>query len=152
MKLNIEVDNSSDRVYRFLISSNEVFFPPLSSRLDLQLYSRKLGDNATNIFVVYAGIDIGHVGFYVNDDSFRRAFISSIATLPGFERRGVGRALLSEVLCHCIRRGMKSISLQVQPENNIAINLYKKFGFKYDHSGINLMTLYISDFQKMGFQ
>lgn len=52
-------------------------------------------------------------------------YVTNIATLPEFRRRGVAGALLSEAL----KNEMEFITLEVRESNAPAIALYRSFGF-----------------------
>lgn len=61
----------------------------------------------------------------------RLGHIVSIAVLPEYRRRGIGRALMREVL-NALRRvyGCDEVYLEVRVTNIQAINLYHSLGFK----------------------
>lgn len=58
------------------------------------------------------------------------AEILSVAVAPGFRRRGIGRALMDEVLRHVYREGVTRIHLEVEDSNAAAIGLYKRAEFR----------------------
>ena len=61
----------------------------------------------------------------------RVGHLVSIAVLPGYRRRGVGSALLSETIRVLSEvYGVESIYLEVRVSNEPAIRLYEKFGFR----------------------
>jgi ribosomal-protein-alanine N-acetyltransferase len=49
--------------------------------------------------------------------------------VPGTERRGIGRALLSEGLAAACQRGAQRATLEVAVSNQPAQGLYRQFGF-----------------------
>jgi ribosomal-protein-alanine N-acetyltransferase len=55
--------------------------------------------------------------------------ILSVATLPDFRRRGLGRALLRHVIDFANARGGRTVLLEVRPSNHAALDLYRAFGF-----------------------
>ena len=55
-------------------------------------------------------------------------YVTNIAVLPEFRRKGIGRALLQYVINDCENQ-LEFISLEVRVSNDAAISLYKKFGF-----------------------
>ena len=71
------------------------------------------------LLVGYAGvwgiIDEGH--------------ITNVAVHPSFRRKGIGEALMRELLQHCAKSGFCSQTLEVRPSNEVALELYKKMGF-----------------------
>ena len=56
--------------------------------------------------------------------------ILSVATLPEFRRRGLGRALLRHVIEFARTRGGRTVLLEVRPSNHAALDLYRAFGFE----------------------
>ncbi len=57
-------------------------------------------------------------------------FEIGMALLPEWRRKGIGSALLAEMLRWARRQGAYKITLQVWPHNEAAIALYEKFGFE----------------------
>ena len=72
------------------------------------------------------GTVLGYVGMmYVEDEGY----ISNVAVSPASRRRGIGDALVSELIKRCRGLGLAFITLEVRAGNNAAIALYKKHGF-----------------------
>jgi ribosomal protein S18 acetylase RimI-like enzyme len=68
------------------------------------------------------------IGRLVTDDSEPRSFLlMDIALLPEYRGRGVGTAILLDLLL-VADNAMKTVSLHVEP-NNPALNLYQRLGF-----------------------
>lgn len=63
-----------------------------------------------------------------------QAELANIAVMAGHRRRGHGRQLLELVLSVAVRRGVKSIYLEVRASNEGAARLYRNFGFT--HMGV----------------
>ena len=63
----------------------------------------------------------------VDCDSFS---ISQVATLPEFRGRGIGRLLIERTLRTAELAGVSKIILDVSSDNESAIHLYHKIGFK----------------------
>lgn len=70
---------------------------------------------------------IGYVIFWHIKEAVQ---ISNIAIHPDFRRKGIGEAIIRQVLAQVKSEGAKSISLEVRPSNFAALNLYKKLGFE----------------------
>ncbi|AGH80895.1 acetyltransferase [Psychromonas sp. CNPT3] len=60
---------------------------------------------------------VGHLGMGVTLD---------------FRGQGVGSALLEKSIAHAWKQNLKRLELEVFSDNEIAINLYKKYGFKIE--------------------
>ena len=56
--------------------------------------------------------------------------IHSIAVDPGFQRKGIAKALLQRVLEEARSQGATSSTLEVRASNQPALALYQKLGFK----------------------
>uniref|UniRef100_A0A7C6ED94 N-acetyltransferase n=1 Tax=candidate division WOR-3 bacterium TaxID=2052148 RepID=A0A7C6ED94_UNCW3 len=82
--------------------------------------------------------------------SYGEYYISNIATYPKFQRRGVGKRLLLEAEKEAKIVGAERIVLDVEKENNSAINFYQKFGYKMiDEFSISLSRDKILNFNRM---
>jgi len=69
---------------------------------------------------------IGYCGAWLVIDE---AHITNIAILPTFQGRGLGEALLCEMIEQCREKGIERITLEVRVSNIVAQGLYKKLGF-----------------------
>lgn len=58
------------------------------------------------------------------------AEILSVAVMPDYRRRGIGRQLLEEALRHVYREGARDIHLEVEESNLPAIALYREVEFR----------------------
>jgi ribosomal-protein-alanine N-acetyltransferase len=57
------------------------------------------------------------------------AYIQTMAVAPHMRRRGIGEALLGELLAEAARRGCPHVDLEVRADNAGAIRLYERNGF-----------------------
>lgn len=60
--------------------------------------------------------------------------ITNIAVHPNFRGKGIASKILNELINICENKKVTGLTLEVRKSNNIAQNLYKKFGFI--HEGI----------------
>lgn len=68
----------------------------------------------------------GYIGFLIVDDE---AHMTTIATAPAYQRRGLAITLIVDAL-HTLRAsGVKHLSLEVAANNEPAKSLYRRFGF-----------------------
>lgn len=132
-------DQSESRIFGFLRNVDCDFCPPLSSRVDLAEYAKKLSLCATNLFAISRGVDVGHVAFYSNDLINKRAFLSSVSLKKEVRGSGLALYLLEEVFSRCKSDGAGSVYLKVDERNARAVEFYRKNGFKF--CGIELMKL-----------
>lgn len=85
--------------------------------------SESIADANTFLYVAYVdGAIAGYMGVQIFSGD---GFVTNVATLPNFRRKGVARALINEVLKH----EMNFLTLEVRESNAPAINLYKSLGF-----------------------
>lgn len=69
---------------------------------------------------------VGYAGTWLVLDE---AHVTNIAVAPEWQRQGIGRRLLEELLRISLRQGAKSITLEVRRSNTAAQNMYQSFGF-----------------------
>jgi ribosomal-protein-alanine N-acetyltransferase len=70
---------------------------------------------------------VGYIVYWLIKDEI---MVNNIAVDPDFRRRGVGEAILREVLENIRREGVVFVSLEVRISNNAARALYEKLGFR----------------------
>jgi len=68
----------------------------------------------------------GYICFMIVGDE---AHITTIATAPAFQRRGVASTLLIDGIGTLLPMGVKHLSLEVAAHNEPAQTLYRRFGF-----------------------
>ncbi len=72
----------------------------------------------------------GFVFFYCNDPEKKNSYISLICTDSQSRNRGIGSALIGQVLLISKMRGFGCCQLEVSKDNTAALRLYEKFGFE----------------------
>lgn len=116
----------------FLETIDHSFDPPLSSRVQLGQWTRKVLDLGT-VMVAGEGRKFqGVIAFYCNDKETKRAFISLLGVVESARRQGIGRSLLGEAINICGREGMKSAVVTTEANNRAAVALYETMGFSLD--------------------
>lgn len=70
---------------------------------------------------------IGAGGFW---QILEEAHINLLAIHPQYQRRGLGKLLLSKLLCQAKNLGLERATLEVRASNHIALTMYQKFGFQ----------------------
>lgn len=58
-------------------------------------------------------------------------FLMNVVVKPECRGKGYGKILVKELLENACDMGAETLCLQVVQNNSVAINMYKKFGFKY---------------------
>lgn len=69
------------------------------------------------------------VGFQISTSYQNRAHIARLATLPQFQGRGIGTALVKDVLDHFNTLWMREITVNTQQDNEKSLRLYQRLGF-----------------------
>jgi ribosomal protein S18 acetylase RimI-like enzyme len=123
--------NDDIRINQFLEVADSYFFPALSTRVDISTYSKKLSENALNIFICNPKEDIAHAAVYVNDEVEFIAFLSTICVLPNFQGQGYASKLLNLCIEHARQKGMQFFDLEVDINNKDAILFYRRKEFKF---------------------
>lgn len=72
----------------------------------------------------------GVAGYVVAIDAADEGEILNLAVAPGGRRRGLGRALVEDVLTELHERGARNIYLEVRESNAAARALYAAHGFR----------------------
>jgi GNAT superfamily N-acetyltransferase len=92
----------------------------------------------------------GHpAGFVVLTVSFTmeygglRGFVNDFFVAPQYRHRGLGHSALEEVKRACRRRGVRALMVDTGPDNEAAINAYRRAGFA--DSGHCLLTLPLAE-------
>jgi ribosomal-protein-alanine N-acetyltransferase len=85
------------------------------------------------------------------------AHIATIAVHPQYRGQGIGKLLLDHILQDAVRRGLLSALLEVRAGNQVAIQMYRQFGFEEvgrrpryyqdNHEDAVLMTLELADWR-----
>ena len=82
--------------------------------------------NRDNIFILSDPKPVGYLMAKVTTDEIE---IISILIDKKFRNIGIGKSLLYKLLNIALKKEIQNIFLEVSVENQIAINLYKKFNF-----------------------
>lgn len=104
------------------------FVPPLSSRVEIKDYAKKIASKATRFEAWLEGALVGLLAAYYNDNE-NRAYITSVSVLRAWTGNGIAACLISRCVEHGKASGIRQISLEVASNNAPAIRLYEKSGF-----------------------
>ncbi|WP_431066304.1 GNAT family N-acetyltransferase [Methylotuvimicrobium sp.] len=135
--------NNFNRIKLFLESVDKLFYEPLSLRVDLIEYSKRLSKKAKNIFLTKNGEDIGHIAFYINCNE-NKLFITSISVIDGFQGNGLGEYLLKIVKIYAKKNNYKKVELEADLRSEKLIKFYKKNGFHEKNCSNFLATMVCS--------
>lgn len=120
---------SEAQIAEHLLRCDAEFVPPLSGRVEIVGYAKKIASNAMR-FEVWAGDKlVGLVAAYCNDQERCIAYITSVSVLKEWARKGVSANLMKQCIEWAETLGMRQVSLEVASDNIPAIGLYEKSGF-----------------------
>jgi ribosomal protein S18 acetylase RimI-like enzyme len=114
----------------FIESIDYSFNPPLSTRVDLGQWLKKVLKLGVVLVSGERQSLEGVIAFYCNDRENWQAFITFLGVAKSARRQGIGRGLLEESIRICSSNGMKSVLVTTGAGNTASIPLYRKFGFK----------------------
>jgi len=128
-----------------LRACDNMFVPPLSGRVDIDSYAKKIADKSIRFEGWVEGELVGLVAVYCNDGAAPFAYITSVSVLPQWGGRGIASQLVECCIDHVRKLGVMQIELEVDEKNHAAGNLYKKHGFtikkKDAYSAIMCLTM-----------
>lgn len=81
-------------------------------------------------YFIKGGI-VGVAGIHVYSAKYKVAALGNIATLPAFRNQKIGYKLTA-ALCHDLQHSVNFIGLNVRSDNEHAIRLYKRLGFRIE--------------------
>jgi ribosomal-protein-alanine N-acetyltransferase len=70
------------------------------------------------------------VGYQISTAVQRGGHLARLAVDPDFQKRGIGAALLNDLLARFERRGATYVTVNTQKDNLASIALYERFGFR----------------------
>ncbi len=88
--------------------------------------SEKIAERGNLVVANHYNDTIGFAAFYVNDKVTHTAFLSLIAVSEEYQKSGVGKELLDEVISISTASGMKKLRLKVRRDNPSAVAFYKR--------------------------
>ncbi len=91
----------------------------------------QLAEELANPSAYYAGVfDQGNLVGAAGVKGVFDADLMTIGVHPDFRGRGIGSALLTDLLDHCRSAAIERVFLEVRASNEAAIALYGRFGFE----------------------
>ncbi len=119
-----------DSIRQLLLEVSDEFEPPLTKKVNLDDYSKKIVQRAT-IFTLYENqVLIAFVAAYCNDPKMKESFITMLVVSKSNRGKGIGDTLVTALISHLQRLGFEKLKLEVYQNNSKAINFYLKLGFK----------------------
>lgn len=128
MKYKIKTASLNEILFH-LQKCDESFVPPLSQRVNLDEFSKKIVDNAITFEAWKGNRLIGLVSAYLNDTKNLSCFINNVSVENNFNNKGIASSLLNMCINYASEYGFAQIVLWVSSNNTIALHLYQKFEF-----------------------
>ena len=117
----------SVKLLNFLQNIDADFNPPLSSKVYLPDYVKKITDKA-DLILDYDGNEIsGLVVMYCNDLVNKKAYIPLVGVSSRYRNRGIARKLMARAIRLVKEKGFKIVG--IHSNNPVAIKLYESLGF-----------------------
>lgn len=113
------------------------------------MFWSELAENASRHYLVAEsdGALIGYAGLCAYPPS--ESYVQTIAVDPALQGHGLGTTLLQRLIDESTRRGCKQLDLEVRADNDRAIALYERHGFRrigvrrryYQPSGVDAVVM-----------
>lgn len=131
---------SEPEILDHLNECDNSFIPPLSSRVDLRSYAKKIVNHAVTFEAWNERKLAGLLAAYFNNSEKRVGYITNVSVLPEFAGKGIGSKLLLRCFHHALKENYPEICLEVNRANIKAISLYRKHNFtQTDEKGDDLI-------------
>lgn len=93
-----------------------------------EMFAIELNRSYTRYWVALAeGRPIGAAGIWI---FFDEAEIVTVTVHPDWQGRGIGLRLMAEAVKQAVSEGVDKATLEVRVDNEPALRIYRKFGFK----------------------
>jgi ribosomal protein S18 acetylase RimI-like enzyme len=106
------------------------FVPPLSSRISIPDYARKLSTLADRFEAWESERLIGLVAAYLRNSNTLEGFISSVSICGDLEGKGIGSRLMQKCFDAAVAKGLTTLMLEVAQNDPHASGFYLKHGFQ----------------------
>lgn len=108
---------------------DQLFYPRLSSIVDIEKYSTKIFNHAIRFEAWDSHELIGLVAAYFSEND-RMVFITNVSVDVHFHRLGIAKKLIKNLIENIDDKKYSQIKLEVNESNLKAIQLYRSIGFE----------------------
>lgn len=130
---------SFEETRAFLLETNTEYPTPLSSKVDIESYAKKLSEYSDfSICMNEKGI-IGMISCYTNRPPI--GFISNVCVMDKFQGKGVFSHMFKNLISHVKDLGIRTLRLEVDINNERAQSIYIRHGFNMVETNINSSKL-----------
>lgn len=114
----------------FLKKIDKDFPVPISSKVDLDEYAKKILDKATLMIRRDNNTIVGMVIGYNNCICDDMAYISLVGVDSESRNKGIAKTLIKRFIADCKEKGIGKVHLYTDSTNVGAIRMYERLGFK----------------------
>lgn len=127
-KFELDKSNLTD-ILNHLVRCDKLFNTPLSKKVDMLEYSKKIFTLASRV-EYWDGMELrGLIAIYLNDFNSLKAFITNVTIENNLQSQGLGSKMLNVAFNLAVEKGFKVVSLEVDSKNIRAIRFYETNGF-----------------------
>jgi ribosomal protein S18 acetylase RimI-like enzyme len=101
-----------------------------TDRLSRQSFRRLIGRPSAAVLIAQVGGVVAGYCVVLFRAGASHARLYSISTAPGLAGQGVGRALIEAAERTSVGRGKRSLRLEVRQDNERAVSIYRRAGFR----------------------
>jgi ribosomal protein S18 acetylase RimI-like enzyme len=116
-------------IHDHLVKCDGNFIPPLSVKVVIKDYAKKLYSNAITFEAWSGDILVGLIAAYFNDTASNTGYITSVSVLKNCMGGGIAGKLMEACIEYAQQHGFNQIRLEVNSASDAAIQLYRKYGF-----------------------
>ena len=80
-------------------------------------------------YLSVAELDGQVVGYQLSTPGVQGMHLARLAVLPAWQRRGIGAALLADMLAFCAQGATRAVTVNTQDTNQVSLTLYQRLGF-----------------------
>lgn len=119
-----------DRFFSKAFESNGFTYEPEGRHADLRKTTPLFIEPGGNFWLLMNGQKtVGTAGLKIIDHANRTGELKCLYILPEFQGKGLAKLLIDTLILQCKKVNVRSIHLDVKTEAEIAIKLYRKYGF-----------------------
>lgn len=137
------ISDKCDELIDYLIDHDRDFPIPISKKVNIVDYVKKIIDKGKGILALHSGKIVGLIFYYDNNKKDRKAFVSLVSVDSQYRNMGIANNMVKKMI-EDINDKMKYCQIPTHISNNKALDLYYSFGFKLsgfpDEDG-NIMLL-----------
>lgn len=129
----IAIDDRISGLVKYIKKHDSDFEPPISTKIDIFEYSKKLLTLANVLICMDKGEIKAVAAYYCNSNKYEYAFLTYLSVDIHYRSRGIVGELIKIMIKDCAKKKVKRIYTSTWLGNS-AINIYKYYGFIQDEN------------------